>query len=40
MMEWNVLIGSRRHVKEGNTITYIGAGVNVLLSAMKVWLCI
>lgn len=26
----------RRHVKEGNTITYIGAGVNILLSGMKV----
>ncbi|KAK8796147.1 hypothetical protein WA171_004109 [Blastocystis sp. BT1] len=25
----------RRHVKEGNVITYIGAGVNVLLSGMK-----
>ena len=33
----NVLINRRRHVKEGNVITYIGAGVNVLLSAMKVW---
>lgn len=30
------MIFRRRHVKEGNTITYIGAGVNVLLSAMKV----
>lgn len=29
----------RRHVKEGNIITYIGAGVNVLLSAMKVFEC-
>ena len=26
----------RQHVKEGNTITYIGAGVNVLLSGLKV----
>ena len=30
------MIFRRRHVKEGNTITYIGAGVNVLLSSMKV----
>lgn len=30
------LMYRRRHVKEGNTITYIGAGVNVLLSGMKV----
>ena len=33
-----ILISSRRHVKEGNVITYIGAGVNVLLSGMKVGL--
>lgn len=31
-----MLISSRRHVKEGNIITYVGASVNVLLSGMKV----
>lgn len=31
------LILSRRHVKEGNVITYIGAGVNILLSGLKVF---
>lgn len=30
----------RQHVKEGNTITYIGAGVNVLLSGLKVAVCV
>ena len=37
LIEHYVLMNRRRHVKEGNMITYIGAGVNVLLSAMKVW---
>ena len=32
----NSFIYRRQHVKEGNTITYIGAGVNVLLSGLKV----
>lgn len=32
---YQILISSRRHVKEGNIITYVGAGVNVLLSGMK-----
>ena len=32
----NSIICRRQHVKEGNTITYICAGVNVLLSGLKV----